>query len=91
MKCIPHHQLNPGKLITDGFWGLSCSPNYFGEFLIYGSFALLSMHWLPFLAFAVLIGAAWILYMRRKEQSLSRYPAFQAYKARTRYFFPFLF
>jgi steroid 5-alpha reductase family enzyme len=84
-------RLNPGQLITNGFWELSRSPNYFGEFLIYGSFALLSMHWLPFLAFGVLIGAAWIPYMRRKEQSLSRYPEFQAYKARTRSFLPFLF
>lgn len=84
-------RLNPGHLITDGFWRLSRSPNYFGEFLIYSSFAMLAMHWLPFLALAVLVGAAWIPYMRRKEQSLSRYPEFRDYKTRTRSFFPFLF
>jgi steroid 5-alpha reductase family enzyme len=82
---------NPGHLITDGFWRLSRSPNYFGEFLIYSSFALLALHWLPWVAFAVLIVGAWIPYMRAKERSLARYPEFAAYKARTRMFIPFVF
>ncbi len=84
-------KLNPGHLITDGFWRLSRSPNYFGEFLIYSSFALLALHWLPWAAFGVLIVAAWIPYLRSKEKSLARYPEFADYKARTRLFIPFLF
>jgi steroid 5-alpha reductase family enzyme len=84
-------KLNPGHLITGGFWSLSRSPNYFGEFLIYSSFAMLALHWLPWLAFAVMIIAAWIPYMRSKEKSLARYPEFANYKAKTRSFFPFLF
>ncbi len=36
----------PG-LITEGFFGRNRNTNYLGEFLIYLSFALLAMHWLP--------------------------------------------
>lgn len=84
-------RLNPGHLITNGFWRLSRSPNYFGEFLIYASFSLLALHWLPWVAFGVLIAAAWIPYMRNKEKSLSRYPEYAEYRANVRSFFPFLF
>lgn len=82
---------NPRQLITDGFWSLSRSPNYFGEFLIYASFAMLALHWLPWVAFGIMIAAAWIPYMRSKEKSLSRYPEFADYKSRTRSFIPFVF
>lgn len=34
---------NRGKLLDRGFWGLSRHPNYFGDFLIYASFALISV------------------------------------------------
>ncbi|WP_339109593.1 DUF1295 domain-containing protein [Thioclava sp. GXIMD4216] len=34
---------NRGKLLHGGFWGLSRHPNYFGDFLIYLSFALVSV------------------------------------------------
>lgn len=82
---------NPGHLITSGFWSLSRSPNYFGEFLIYSSFAMLALHWLPWVLFIIMIVAAWIPYIRSKEKSLSRYPEFKQYRIQTRSFFPFLF
>ena len=41
----------PG-LITDGMFRHVRHPNYLGEMLIYGSFALLVWHWLPFLVLA---------------------------------------
>jgi steroid 5-alpha reductase family enzyme len=84
-------QLKPGHLITGGFWKLSRSPNYFGELLIYMSFVMLAMHWFPWavLGFVMLIG--WIPYIRKKEHSLSRYPEFVDYKARTRLLIPFIF
>ncbi len=34
-------------LITDGFFARTRNPNYLGEMMIYGSFAALSMHWIP--------------------------------------------
>ena len=39
---------NPEHLITDGLMAYSRNSNYLGEFLIYASFALLSMSWIPF-------------------------------------------
>ena len=81
----------PNQLITDGFWRLSRNPNYFGEFLIYSSFALLAMHWLPWVVLGIVISVFWIPHMRNKEKSLSRYAEFGDYKARTRSFIPFLF
>lgn len=33
---------NKGKLLTSGLWGFSRHPNYFGDFLIFVSFAALS-------------------------------------------------
>ena len=84
-------KLNPGHLITDGFWQLSRSPNYFGEFLIYSSFAMLALHWLPWVVFGFFILVGWVPYMRNKEKSLSRYNEFTDYKARTRSFIPFIF
>jgi protein-S-isoprenylcysteine O-methyltransferase Ste14 len=65
--------------------------NYFGELLIYGGFGLMAMHWLPVLILLVWIVFVWLPNMRKKDRSLSRYPEFEAYKARTRRFIPFIF
>lgn len=35
------------RILTTRLWSFSRNPNYFGELLIYSSFCLLSMHWLP--------------------------------------------
>ncbi len=83
-------KLRPG-LITGGFFALSRNPNYFGELLIYLSFALLALHWLPVVVLALHVALHWLPNMRRKDRSLSRYPEFEAYKQRTRLFIPFLF
>ena len=40
-------QLRKG-LITDGLFSRMRNPNYLGEILIYSAYALMSMHWLPF-------------------------------------------
>jgi steroid 5-alpha reductase family enzyme len=84
-------KIKPNHLITDGFWRLSRNPNYFGEFLIYSSFALLALHWLPWAVLGIIILVFWIPHMRSKEKSISRYAEFGDYKAHTRSFFPFLF
>jgi steroid 5-alpha reductase family enzyme len=79
-------KLNPGQLITDGLFQKSRNMNYVGEFLIYLSFALLSMHWLPILILAVFILVVWVPNMIKKDSSLSRYEGFAEYKKKTRIF-----
>lgn len=83
-------KLRPGELLTDGLWSLSRNPNYLGELLIYLSFALLARHWLPIVLLALFVIVYWLPNMRRKDRSLARYPAFAAYRARTRMFIPFI-
>ena len=79
-------KLNPGKLIIDGLFKKSRNMNYVGEFLIYLSFSLLSMHWLPILVLAVFILLVWVPNMIKKDKSLSRYQEFSKYKTTTRIF-----
>ena len=72
----------PG-LITTGFYARMRHPNYLGEMLIYGSFALMVRHWIPW----VILGAIWtFVFMTNiaaQEVSLSRHPGWAVYKART--------
>ncbi|MEQ9356718.1 methyltransferase family protein [Coleofasciculus sp. F4-SAH-05] len=78
-------------LITEGFFARCRNTNYLGEILIYGAFALLTQHWLPFLILAGFIAGIFIPNMLKKDQSLSRYPEFADYKARSGLLFPKLF
>ena len=78
-------------LITEGFFSRSRNPNYLGEILIYLSFALLAQHWLPFLILGVFTALIFVPNMRQKDESLSRYPEFAAYKERSGLLFPKLF
>ncbi|MDP2316866.1 MAG: DUF1295 domain-containing protein [Pseudomonadota bacterium] len=70
-------------LITDGFFARVRHPNYLGEMLLYGSFALLARHWAPWLVLAWVWGGLFLPNMLRKEASMSRYPEWAAYKARS--------
>ena len=67
-------------LITDGMYRYIRHPNYLGEIMIYGSFALMVWHWLP----AVVLAWVWLgvfaSNMVMKEASMSRYPEWAAYK-----------
>lgn len=80
----------PG-LITEGFFAHCRNTNYLGEILIYGSFAMLAQHWLPFLILAGFSAGLFLPNMRKKDQSLSRYPEFADYKARSGFLLPRLF
>lgn len=80
----------PG-LITEGFFARCRNTNYLGELLIYGSFALLSLHWLPFLILAVFAMGIFLPGMRKKDQSLSRYPEFEQYRLQSGFLLPKLF
>jgi steroid 5-alpha reductase family enzyme len=84
-------QLRPGRLITTGMVARCRNMNYFGELLIYLSFALLAMHWIPLLILLLVIVVVWLPNMRRKDRSLARYPEFEAYGRRSKLFIPFLF
>lgn len=78
-------------LITEGFFSRSRNPNYLGEILIYLGFALLTQHWLPFVILGLFTALIFVPNMRKKDQSLSRYPEFAAYKERSGLLFPKLF
>ena len=49
MQKFTQLKINPRQLIHDGLFKKCRNINYFGELLIYSSFALLSMHWIPFI------------------------------------------
>ena len=78
-------------LITEGLFASSRNPNYLGEILIYVSFAMLAQHWLPFVVLGGFIAGIFVPNMLKKDKSLSRYPEFEAYKARSGLLFPKLF
>jgi protein-S-isoprenylcysteine O-methyltransferase Ste14 len=78
-------------LITDGFFSRTRNPNYLGEMMVYGSFAALSGHWIPWVVLAWVWGGVFIPNMLRKDASLSRYPEWAAYQARTGLLIPRLF
>lgn len=81
--------IRPG-LVMDGLWSICRNPNYFGELLIYLSFALLALHWAPIVVLALFVSVYWVPRMLQKDRSLSRYPEFAAWKQRTSLFIPFL-
>jgi len=83
-------KLNPECLITTGLMARTRNINYFGELLIYGSFALLARHWLPAAILMAWVLFIWVPKMLKKDRSLSRYQDFKAYKERTKLFIPFL-
>lgn len=82
--------LHRGSLIRTGLWSRLRNPNYFGELLIYLSFALLAMHWLPLIVLALFVLLYWVPNMLRKDRSLSRYDDFADYRSRSWLFIPFI-
>jgi protein-S-isoprenylcysteine O-methyltransferase Ste14 len=72
----------PG-LITTGFFARVRHPNYLGEMVLYGSFALVAGHWLPWVVLAWVWLGLFVPNMLGKEASMSRYPQWAAYRART--------
>lgn len=83
--------LKPGSLITNGLLAKTRNINYFGELLIYLGFSLLALSWIPIAVIALYLIVIWFPNMRKKENSLSRYPEFGDYQKRSKLFIPFLF
>jgi len=81
----------PGQLINDGLFRRCRNINYFGELLIYSSFALLSMHWVPWVVLLFFIILVWAPNMLRKDKSLAKYDNFEDYKKGSKLFIPFIY
>jgi protein-S-isoprenylcysteine O-methyltransferase Ste14 len=77
-------------LITDGMHRYIRHPNYLGEMMIYGSFAMMVWHWFPVLVLAWVWGGLFAVNMCMKEASMSRYPEWAAYKKRSWWLVPFV-
>jgi protein-S-isoprenylcysteine O-methyltransferase Ste14 len=75
-------------LITDGLFRYVRHPNYLGEMMIYGSFALLAWHWLPVLVLGYVWLGLFAVNMVMKEASMSRYPEWAEYKRRSWWLVP---
>jgi protein-S-isoprenylcysteine O-methyltransferase Ste14 len=80
----------PG-LITTGFYARMRHPNYLGEMLIYGSFALMVRHWVPWVILVSIWTFVFMTNIAAQEVSLSRYPEWNAYKKRTGLLLPRIF
>lgn len=70
-------------MIVDGFFARTRNPNYLGEMMIYGSFALVAGHWLPWLVLAWIWLGMFVPNMLRKYLRMARYPGWAVYRART--------
>lgn len=80
-------RLRPG-LITDGLFRYIRHPNYLGEMLIYGAFALMAWHWLAALVLAWVWCSLFAVNMIAKEASLSRHPGWAEYRQRSWWLLP---
>ena len=84
-------EARPGELITGGMVSNCRNINYFGELLIYVSFALLAMHWLPLVFLSLMMIIVWFPNMIRKDRSLARYSEFSDYRRKSKLFIPFIY
>ena len=83
-------KLKPNELIIDGLMTRCRNTNYFGELLIYLSFALISNHWIPIAVLVLFMAIIWLPNMRKKDKSLSRYGEYAEYKKRSFLLIPFI-
>ncbi|MFW6066852.1 MAG: methyltransferase family protein [Myxococcota bacterium] len=75
-------------LITTGWFARVRHPNYLGEMMLYGAYALLAQHWAPWLILAWVWTGLFLPNMLAKERSMARYPEWEAYKARSGFLLP---
>tara|TARA_Y100000589_G_C27164301_1_gene634121 strand:+ start:182 stop:736 length:555 start_codon:yes stop_codon:yes gene_type:complete len=71
------------ELITEGFFKNIRNTNYLGEILIYLSFAILSMSFIPFVILIIFFIIVFLPRMIKKDKSLSKYDGFDSYKKRS--------
>ena len=68
------------ELIKDGFFKNIRNTNYLGEILIYLSFAILSVSFIPFAILALFLFGVFLPRMLKKDKSLTKYASFAEYK-----------
>ncbi|MFY0605117.1 MAG: DUF1295 domain-containing protein [Cyclobacteriaceae bacterium] len=83
-------KLQPG-LITSGMFRYIRHPNYTGEMMIYGSYALLVGHWIPWAILAWVWLGLFMPNILMKEASMSRHHEWKDYKKRSKLLIPGLF
>ena len=76
------------ELIKDGFFKKIRNTNYLGEVLIYLSFAILSMSFIPFLILALFFVVVFLPRMLKKDKSLTKYDSFKEYQQISGLIFP---
>jgi len=83
---------NKGVLLNTGFWALCRHPNYFGDFLIYVSFALISHSIWGWIAPALnLAQYVFDAIPKNEKWAAEKYGAsWAAYKQRTKAFIPYI-
>lgn len=81
-----------GKLLDTGFWAICRHPNYFGDFLVYVSFAVVGgSMWAWIAPLLNLLQYAFDAIPKSEKWSAERYGAsWEEYKARTKVFVPYL-
>lgn len=77
------HFASQSGLITDGMFRFVRHPNYCGEMIIYGSFALMIWHWIPLVILSWTFIGVFVTNMIMKERSMARCPAWTAYRSNT--------
>lgn len=75
-------------LIQHGMFARVRHPNYLGEMMLYGAYALIVGHWLPWLVLGFVWTVLFLPNMLQKEASMSRYPEWEAYVRRTGFLLP---
>jgi len=74
---------NPGHLIQDGMFTYIRHSNYVGEMMIYGTYGFFANNWIGWTILGYFFIMMYFPNMYRIEESISRYPEWKAYKART--------
>ena len=77
-------------LITTGLFALCRHPNYLGEMMIYGGFAMMVEHWIGWAVLAFVWVQLFHTNILYKEASMSRYSAWPEYTSRTGMILPWL-
>ncbi len=82
-----------GRLLTTGFWALCRHPNYFGDFLVYVSFAILAQHPLGWIAPVTnVLQYLFDAIPKNETWAAEKYgEAWEEYKSRTKRFVPFVY